>query len=201
MSPLRGTLTVMKTPVPDYELEPTMVVGGDEVHAALADPRRRRILSLLSERAATARQLGVAIERSQQTTIHHLNTLEEAGLVRVVRTAAVRATEQRWWGRTARTFVVDSDAAEPGDRATKLRRLLREVAAEVGDGDTPTDRATTVATVRYARIPADRAEEWAERIIALAEEFTAQPRHGDVVHGLVLGLFPTTWQALPEDDE
>lgn len=189
----------MTTTVPDYDLAPTLVVGGDDVHRALADPRRRRILSLLSERAATARQLSVAIDRSQQTTIHHLDALASADLVRVVRTEPVRATEQRWWGRTARTFIIRGDEAPDGSD-TKLRRLLDEVAVEAdGAARAGVRSEETIATVRYARIPAARAAEWADRISGLAEEFTTQPRDGEVVHGLVLGLFPTTWRPLPED--
>ena len=189
----------MPRDVPDYELVPTRVVGGDDVHRALADPRRRRILALLSERAATARQLGDAIDRSQQTTIHHLDALQDAGLVQVVRTEPVRATEQRWWGRTARTFIIRGEPAPDGSNA-KLRRLLDEVAVEAdGAARAGLPHEQTVATVRYARIPEDRVAEWRARIVELAEEFTAQPRDGEVVHGLVLGLFPTTWRPLPED--
>lgn len=191
----------MPPSVPDYELEPTRVVGGDDVHAAMADPRRRRILSLLSERAATARQLGAAIDRSQQTTIHHLDVLQAAGLVRVVRTEPVRATEQRWWGRTARTFVFGGDKGDPDLGSSRLRQLLDEVTVEADRAlQAGADPELLVSTVRYARIPAARAAEWADRLVALAEEFTAEPREGEVTHSLVLGLLPTTWRPLPEDD-
>lgn len=183
----------MPTTVPDYDLPATLQVGGAAVHRALGDPRRRRILSLLSERAATARQLAGAIDRSPQAATHHLDVLQEAGLVRVVRTARVRATEQRWWGRTARTFLIGSD-----DRSTnRLRQLLEEVA---GEADAAVDDELAVATVRYARIPRERVAEWSQRVVDLAEEFATQPRDGEVVHGLVLGLFPTDWRPLPEDD-
>lgn len=184
----------MSTSVPDYDLPPTLEVGGGLVHRALGDPRRRRILSLLSERAATARQLAAVIDRTPQATTHHLDVLQDAGLVRVVRTERVRATQQRWWGRTARTFVIGGGDGPP--ERTPLLRLLEEVAGEEADDD----RGGRISTVRYARIPADRAEEWCERLAALADEFAAQPRAGEAVHGLVLGLFPTDWRPLPQDD-
>lgn len=185
----------MTAAVPDYDLPPTLEVGGGQVHRALGDPRRRRILSLLSERAATARQLAESIDRTPQATTHHLDVLEDAGLVRVVRTQRVRATQQRWWGRTARTFVIGGGEGPP--ERTPLLRLLEEVAGEEVDGG----RGGDIATVRYARIPLDRAAEWCERLAALADEFAAQPRAGDTVHGLVLGLFSTTWRPLAEHEE
>ena len=46
-------------------------------------------------------------------------------------------------------------------------------------------------TFRHARIPHMRAAEYAARLEALALEFIAEPRNGDVEYGLYLALFPT----------
>lgn len=48
---------------------------------ALADPVRLRLLALMTEKAATAGDLGAAFEVSQPTVSHHLKALFEAGLV------------------------------------------------------------------------------------------------------------------------
>ena len=79
--------------------------------------------------------------------------------------------------------------------------MLREAVAEVAaaqDAGVPGGPRTTI---RYARIPADRAEEWFQRVAELADEFATQPRGGEVVHGMVVGVFPTAWTPLTGPDE
>jgi DNA-binding transcriptional ArsR family regulator len=180
---------------PDYDLVSTLAVDTATVHGALSDPRRRRILALLLERAATARQLAVALDRSPQATTHHLDVLRDAGLVRVVRTEQVRATTQRWWGRTARVFLFQGQGAQDefGPGTAMLREALGEIAAADAVGASP----APASTIRYARVPRDRAQELFDRLAALVDEFVAQPRAGDVVHGVVVSVFPTAWPPLP----
>jgi len=54
------------------------------------------------------------------------------------------------------------------------------------------------STMRHARIPEERAGEFFTRVVALAEEFTALPRDGDVVFGFVAAIYPTDHPVLPE---
>jgi hypothetical protein len=46
-------------------------------------------------------------------------------------------------------------------------------------------------TSRVARIPVERAVEFADRVLELAEEFIALPREGDTVFGFLAGVYPT----------
>ena len=56
------------------------------VFSALADPTRRRLLGRLSERpSATATELAAAEPVSRQAIVKHLQSLDEAGLVRPAR--------------------------------------------------------------------------------------------------------------------
>ena len=48
------------------------------------------------------------------------------------------------------------------------------------------------ATLRHARIPSSRAEEFATRLDDLALEFIALPRDGDLEFGLFITMYPTT---------
>jgi len=189
----------MHPTTPDYELAATLPADGPDVHAALSDPRRRRILALLLERAATARQLAESVERSPQAVTHHLDVLRDAGLVRVVRTRRVRATEQRWWGRTARVFLIGGGEGS-SDHGPHGVGMLREAVAEVAAAHDAGVAGGPRTTIRFARIPADRAEDWFQRLAELADDFATQPRAGEVVHGMVVGVFPTAWTPLTGPD-
>jgi DNA-binding transcriptional ArsR family regulator len=55
---------------------------GVELHAALADPTRRRILELLRDDEVSAGQLAEEFVVSRPAVSRHLRVLREAGLVR-----------------------------------------------------------------------------------------------------------------------
>jgi hypothetical protein len=63
--------------------------------------------------------------------------------------------------------------------------------------DTGSGRDCHWATLRHARVPSERAEEFFERVAELASEFTALPRGGDVVYGFVARVYATAHPALP----
>ena len=79
------------------------LTSADQVRA-IGHPMRTTILGLLHERAATVTEMATAAGRPKSTVAHHVNVLQRAGLVQVVRTRRVRAIDERYYGRTARMF-------------------------------------------------------------------------------------------------
>ena len=148
---------------------------------------RTSILHLLAERAATTTELAEAVGRPKGTIDHHLKVLQRAGLVDVVRTRQVRALTERFWGRTARTILIGSvEGAEARMTITFLAHAMADFrAARPG-----------FTTLRYARIPVERVDEFARRLDALAMEFLDERRGGDAVYGLLLAVYPTNQPAL-----
>jgi DNA-binding transcriptional ArsR family regulator len=183
----------------DYELDEILEVRRPEQFRAVGDPTRQRIISLLSERAATTSQLAEALGQPKGSVGHHLKVLEEAGLIRVVRTRQVRAITEKYYGRTARLF--DFMHGE-GDLAREptlqlLRQVMNEYVAP-GSEEWPAD----VITLRHARIPASRAEEFTRRLLEVADEFTdLETVQGERVYGLLAGVFLTDLPELPQDEE
>jgi DNA-binding transcriptional ArsR family regulator len=57
----------------------------DKTFKALADPTRRRILSLLREKDRTAGDIAAEFPMAWASVSHHLGTLKDAGLVLAVR--------------------------------------------------------------------------------------------------------------------
>src|SRR6476659_4356214 len=94
------------SPPPDYDLADRIALTESSQVKAIGHPLRTTILGLLHERAATVSELAVAVERPKSTVAHHVKVLNEAGLVKVVKTRKVRAIEERLYGRTARMFYV-----------------------------------------------------------------------------------------------
>jgi hypothetical protein len=55
-----------------------------------------------------------------------------------------------------------------------------------------------LSTLRHARIPDERAAEWAGRLEDLAQDFTAEGRGGETTYGLLVAMYPTRRPHLPD---
>lgn len=171
---------------PDYQLADELALDRAEQYRALFEPTREQIVSLLLDRAATTSELAEILGKPKGTVGSHLKTLEGAGLVRVVRTQRVRALEAKYYGRTARVFWFETVGAAVGE----VPRRLRQAADEAAAVPEPDERPMT-GSVRYARIPDHRAQEWKDRLHDLLDEFDREPRVGEQAYALVVGLYPT----------
>ena len=184
--------------LPDYELDDQLEVTAPAQLRALADPLRATILDLLLERAATVAELAAAVQRPKSTVAHHVNVLVEAEMLRVVRTRRVRAIDERYYGRTARVIYVGV-VNRPGEAPTTVHANALSVAAAES---VPAHEADDLRSVlRHARIPAQQASEFWQRVGAVIREFSGLPRSGDTVYGFAAGLYPTDYPTLPDPDD
>lgn len=183
---------------PDYEfLDDLLAVREPEQFKAVGDPTRSRIISLLSERAATTSQLAAALGQPKGSVGHHLKVLERAGLIRVVRTRQVRAITEKYYGRTARLFEFwDVGGGEGTVPFGFLRQVMNDAVP------TPPGTEVSGSTLRYARIPAEKAREFQRRVLDLADEFGGyESVSGEKVYAFLGGVFLTDLPELPEDEE
>lgn len=169
----------------DYDLDDEIDASETARLKALGDPLRMQICDLVLERAMSITDLAERVGRPKGTVAYHVDVLVDAGLLKVVRTRRVRAIDERFYGRVARTIVFPH-AGEHG--LSFLREVADEFDADAhARGDVP-----GIATLRHARIPFERADEYRQRLLDLALEFVDEPRDGDVEFGMYLALYPTT---------
>src|SRR5262245_11123265 len=181
--------------IPNYDLADQLVITGPSQLRAIANPLRDTILDLLLERAASVAELAAAVGRPRSTVAHHVKVLVDAGLLRVVRTRRVRAIDERYYGRTARTFYVGVVDRPGEDPTTVHANALSVAAAESAPAHEIDDLR---AIMRHARIPREQVREFWERVLELSRAYAALPRGGDTVYGFVAGLYPTDYPSLPD---
>jgi DNA-binding transcriptional ArsR family regulator len=168
--------------IPDYDLDDMVVVTAPEQLRALADPLRTTLLELLLERAATVTEMARAVDRPKSTIAYHVNLLVDAGLLRVVRTRRVRAIEERYYGRVARTLYIGM-LNRPEDRQVAAAvNGLAEAAAESGPAHVADQLRCTLV---HARIPIEEVRSFWGQVQELARRFAQIPRAGDQVYGFV----------------
>jgi len=181
-------------PIPDYELDEMVVVTAPAQLRALVDPLRGTLLELLLERAATVAELAEAVQRPKSTVAYHVNLLVDAGLIRVVRTKRIRALEQRYYGRVARTIYIGALSNPEDKQVVAAMNGLAQAAAEAAPAHAADDLRCTLL---HARIPIEDVRTFWAEVQQLARRFAQIPRSGDQVYGFAAGLYPTDAPSLP----
>ena len=183
--------------IPDYDLDEMVVVTAPEQLRALADPLRTTLLELLLERAATVTEMARAVDRPKSTIAYHVNLLVDAGLLRVVRTRRVRAIEERYYGRVARTLYIGVLNRPEDKQVVAAINGLAEAAAESASAHAADELRCLLV---HARIPIEEVRNFWAQVQEVARRFAQIPRADDQVYGFVAGLYPTDAPTLPDTE-
>jgi DNA-binding transcriptional ArsR family regulator len=181
--------------IPDYDLDEMVVVTAPEQLRALADPLRTTLLELVLERAATVTEMARAVDRPKSTVAYHVNRLVDAGLLRVVRTRRVRAIEERFYGRVARTLYIGVLNRPEDKQVVAAINGLAEAAAESASAHAADELRCLLL---HARIPIGEVRNFWAQVQEVARQFAQIARAGDQVYGFSAGLYPTDAPTLPD---
>src|ERR1700729_3110944 len=183
--------------IPDYDLDDMVGVTAPGQFRALADPLCRTLLALLLERPTTVTEMAQAVGRPKSTVAYHVTLLLDTGLVRVVRTRRVRAIQERYYGRVARTLYIGALSRPQDKQVAAAINGLAEAAAEAA----PAHAADQLrCTLVHARIPVEEVRNFWAQVQELTRRFAQIPRAGGQVYGFAAGLYPTDAPALPDAD-
>ena len=166
----------------DYEAEDSLLVSEPPQLRAIADPFRTQLIQLLRDRARSTQELSTELNVPKGTVGHHLKVLESAGLIRVVRTRKVRAVTEKFYGRTARLFLYQTE--DPADGRAISAITLRQAASEVERAGF----ASGFGLVRARLSPKD-VERFDRRAKKLMEDFRAADSPGGSPSSLTLGIW------------
>lgn len=149
-----------------------MVTDADQLKA-LSDDTRTKILQVLDDRPASAKQLSELLEMSHGKIGHHLKVLERHGFVEVVETRQVRAMTEKLFGPTFDTLRVDLAGTAGTDR---LGFLFSQASREAAPAERqPFDEIGRLYSVR---MPQEKATEFSQRLVQLADEFAEAESEG-----------------------
>ena len=172
------------------ELPTTKAITTVEQLKAFADPVRTRILSIIQNQPATAKQIADRLGIAPGTSGHHLQVLEAAGLAQVMARRLVRGIVAKYYTRTARVFTFNLPQEVVGAPEVSLKMLadargeLCDTMAAIGDD------ASLLTAFPHLRMSEARLEEFHARLDALVDEFIAGPPDDEgQVYGLAVAFF------------
>ena len=166
----------------DYEAADTLLVADPAQLRAMADPFRTQLIQLLRNRARSTQEISQELKMPKGTVGHHLKVLEAAGLIRVVRTRKVRALTEKFYGRTARLFLYQTE--DPADGRAISAVTLRQAASEVD----LVQFVSGFGLVR-ARLPQKDLDRFERRAKKLLDDFRAADTPGGIPTSLTAGLW------------
>ena len=151
---------------------------------AFADETRAKILRVLDDGPASAKQLSDLLEMTHGKVGHHMKVLREAGLIEVVEERPVRAVTERFYGLTydRLRFGVSED--------DRLGFLFSQASREARPAsEQPFDPPGILLIMRMSE---KRAEEFHNRIMELADDFTnSGETEATEVYGVAASVFVT----------
>lgn len=179
-----------EAPVPMPELPLYLTLTTPEQFKALGDPMRDRILRIIQNEPATAKQIADRLGASPGAIGHHLQVLEAAGLAKVIARRLIRGIVAKYYTRTARIFNFDGAYGLPGatpfglDMLTIARNEVAETYQAYGAN------GYLGGGVPHSRLSAKRALYFEQRMRDLVDEFVDEPQDPDGhVFGLAVSMF------------
>src|SRR5579864_6159322 len=112
-------------PVVMPELPTRLYITTAQQLKAFSDPTRSRILGIIQNQPATAKQIANRLGASPGAIGHHLHVLEAAGLAKVVARRLVRGIVASYYTRTARIFKYDLPKEVRGNEVASLEIMSR----------------------------------------------------------------------------
>src|SRR6516164_8757015 len=122
-------------PVTMPELPAQLVINTAQQFKAISDPIRSRILGIIQNQPATAKQIADSLQASPGAIGHHMHVLEAAGLAQVVARRLVRGIVANYYTRTARIFKYDLPREITGNISINLN-ILSKAYEELAEAET-----------------------------------------------------------------
>jgi DNA-binding transcriptional ArsR family regulator len=188
------TIPILPDSVPIImpELPPKRILTTMQEFKAVSDETRSRILGLIQQQPATARQVADRLGSTPGAIGHHLHLLEAAGLAQIVARRFVRGTVANYYTRTARMFVFDFPREIKGDdpidsiSLRKVDHLHDEmISAQMSRKEDPYWRSALL----HLRLTPERASVYLQRLQSLVDDMIHEaPEPSGQVYSIFIAM-------------
>ena len=176
-------------PVAMPELPARVSITTFEQFKAISEPVRSRILGIIQNQPATAKQIADRLEATPGAIGHHLKVLEEAGLAQVVARRLVRGIVANYYTRTARIFSFELPEDVRGGVSTALDIMDTARNELVESQTTLKEDPYQCISFPHVRLSSERAHYYMQHLDALLEDLLhEQPDPDGKVYGILMSM-------------
>jgi DNA-binding transcriptional ArsR family regulator len=177
-------------PVTMPELPAQIVINSAQQFKAISDPTRSRILGIIQNQPATAKQIAHMLNASPGAIGHHLHVLEAAGLAQVVARRLIRGIVANYYTRTARIFKYDLPGEVTGNTSMNLK-IIAHANEELAEAEANSkEDVNQCAGFPHIRLSPERAKYYSERLQALVDDILQEtPDPKGKVYGILVSMF------------
>lgn len=177
-------------PVTMPELPARVSITTFEQFKAISEPIRSRILGIIQNQPATAKQLADRLGATPGAIGHHLHVLEESGLAQIVARRLVRGIVANYYTRTARIFSYELPQDVKGEINASLE-ILDKARDELTEAlATVKEDPVRCESFPHVRLSPERARYYSERLEALLDDLLHEQPHPDgKVYAILTGIF------------
>ncbi len=180
-------------PVEMPELPPRLVIDNVRQFKAVSDPTRSRILGIIQNQPATAKQIADRLGATPGAIGHHLHVLEVTGLAKVVARRLTRGIVANYYTRTARIFdfCLSREIAGESIGLDIFTQVRNELAESMASGE---EDPLLYDGFPRVRLSPERARYYQERLQGLIDDVLHEKPDAD---GKVYGIFAAIFVAPP----
>ena len=177
-------------PVTLPELPVRIVINTAQQFKAISDPVRSRILGIIQNQPATAKQIADSLKASPGAIGHHLHVLEAAGLAQVVARRMIRGIVANYYTRTARIFMYDLPREVTGDTSINLD-IVAKAYEELAEAEANMkEDVNQCAGFPHVRLSPERVQYFSERLQSLVDDVLSEASDPNgKVYGILVSMF------------
>ena len=177
-------------PVKMPELPAQLVINTAQQFKAISDPIRSRILGIIQNQPATAKQIADILGASPGAIGHHLHVLEAAGLAQVVARRLIRGIVANYYTRTARIFKYDLPREVTGNTSINLD-IIAKAYEELAEAEAHMEEdVNQCAGFPHVRLSPERVKYFSERLQSLVDDVLSEASDPNgKVYGILVSMF------------
>ncbi len=177
-------------PVTMPELPRSLVIDTAQQFKAISDPMRSRILGIIQNQPATAKQIADRLGATPGAIGHHLHVLEAAGLAQVVARRLVRGIVANYYTRTARIYKYDLPREVIGETSINLEIMTKALNELAEAEEYEEEDEYRNEGFPHIRLSPERAKFYSERLEALFDDILSEtPDPNGKVYGIFAAMF------------
>ena len=172
------------------DLPGNLVLESEEQIKAYINPTRLKILEILSSERQSVSGVARQFKIHPANLTHHFKILEKSGLITLVEKRDTGRNVEKLYRAVAYHFTIGGEPSSRSKQVVALTFLRDSLDAAIHTIQHQPEEQDVLGVIKTIHIDDVHLEEFARRLLELADEFGESNQESGKVYSLALGLYP-----------